>query len=174
MKRYPQFYLADLAETQLGIRESSKNQGPGIAKFWVATDYAQGFANREPYCAAFVCWMIMQAMTDGAALGLTQKTRPKNAAVANWLPWARRADTGALVFTDAAKARRGDIVVFDPKVFSHIGIVTGPMEDGFFPTVEGNTDASGGREGDGVYERSRRPGLVKAFIRLAWKAEAVA
>lgn len=38
----------------------------------------------------------------------------------------------------------------------HAGIVTGPARDGVFPTIEGNTDALGTREGDGVYAKTRR------------------
>ena len=42
-------------QANLGIRETSNNQGPGIQKYWPATSYGiAGYHNREPWCAAFM------------------------------------------------------------------------------------------------------------------------
>jgi peptidoglycan hydrolase-like protein with peptidoglycan-binding domain len=54
--------IVGLARADLGIRETEgKNHGPGIAKFWPATNYPTGYANREPYCAAAVCYWVKEA-----------------------------------------------------------------------------------------------------------------
>lgn len=166
----PRVELLKIASTQLEVRETSKNQGPGIEKYWAATSYTEGYKNREPWCAAFVAWVIAEAMRRGHALGLTEATRPKSAAVRDWLTWAEKPSSGALVFHVGDKDHKpddGDIVVF---TFSHIGIVAGPLTNGYFRTVEGNTDASGSREGGGVFAKNRASSLAKAFIRLAWRA----
>lgn len=167
----PRVALLKIASEQLGIRETSKNQGAGIAKFWEATWYPDGYKNREPYCAAFVCWVVAEAMRRGYALGLTEATRPKSPAVKDWIPWAQKASSGALVFGVGDRDHKpddGDIVVF---TFSHIGIVAGPLSNGYFPTVEANTNGAGSREGDGIYAKSRASSLARAFIRLAWRAK---
>lgn len=51
----------------------------------------------------------------------------------------------------------------------HCGIVIGRgAEDGTIVTVEGNTDPSGGRDGDGCYERTRRLDEINAAIAWPW------
>ena len=60
--------------------------------------------------------------------------------------------------------QRGDIVVFN---FSHVGIAVGPVDaNGFVPTVEGNTNAAGSREGDGVYRKLRSIHSIRSRIRF--------
>ena len=49
------------------------------------------------------------------------------------------------------------------KRIAHMGMITG--EDRLhYRTIEGNTDASGGREGDGVYRRVRKKDLVYKIV----------
>ncbi len=49
-----------------------------------------------------------------------------------------------------------------------MGIVSHDQADpGFIETVEGNTDATGGREGEGVWRKRRAKRLVRTLIR--WK-----
>lgn len=164
----PREKIVEVARRFVGIRETSKNRFPGDVKLWASTSYVEGWKNREPYCAAFVCHVVLLA--DLEELAMDFKPRPRTPAVADWKTWARRADSGVLIFTDPAQAQAGDIVSFLPH-FSHIGIVAGGLwSNGRLPTIEANTDADGGREGDGIYEKTRAPGVCGEFYRLPCKA----
>jgi len=162
--------LVDVAmeQARLGIRESSKNHGPGIEKFWTATNYPDGYANREPYCAAFGCWIFREAIDRffGGASGAPFR-RPKSARVLDWPVWASaedQRDVWDMLDPKTTKARAGDVVLFDfngsASGGTHWGLVTASEHvDGSFDTVEANTNAEGSREGDGVYlkhDRTRR------------------
>lgn len=60
--------------------------------------------------------------------------------------------------------KAGDVVIF---TFSHIGIATGsPDAKGNVPTIEGNTNGAGSREGDGVYAKSRNISQIRSRIRF--------
>lgn len=159
--------IAEVAREYLGTRETSRNQGPHFAAFWAATNYHVGEENREPWCAAFVCFCVQEAMRRNPAIAMPHP--PRFAAVSEWIPWARQPEVGALVFGpfSDATAAPGDILVFQ---FSHIGIVTGRKPGGWISTIEGNTNGEGSREGDGVYEKTRGYSSVRAFIRLPVKA----
>lgn len=157
-----------LQQSRLGVRETSRNQGPGIAPYWGATNYPEGYANREPYCAAFGCWVVLNAINRhyGTASNAPFR-RPKSARVLDWTVWANQEDQRDMWETldpREAKVKRGDIVLFDfngtASGGTHWGIATSnERQDGTFDTVEANTNAAGSREGDGVYlkhDRTRR------------------
>ena len=155
-----QTHLLQVAGGELGVRETSRNQGPGIIKYWAATTYPDGHDERQPWCAAGLAWILLQAMlrrwgTEAAA----PFRRCRSARVADWLDWARR-EPGVRV---VRRPLPGDIVVFK---FSHIGLVAGAGEGGDFRTIECNTDDSGGREGVEVAQRRRSLRQAQAFIRL--------
>lgn len=152
--------LIRTAEGELSIRETSKNQGPGIEKYWTATSYPDGYQNREPYCAAGLCWAIREA-----AKGLAHKWQlPTSPAAFGFDEWARaNASAGISYRVTPAKARRGDIVVFS---FSHVGLVVGRDADGDLLTIEWNTNAAGSREGDGCFRKSRGLANVRSIHRF--------
>lgn len=172
----PLFHLADIAETQIGRHEvGSTNRGPEIAPYQAATTLGvPGPGDGYPWCAAFVDWCIKEAIAKNPGLFACEKSRPNTASVEEFVQWAR--ESGQLVFSPANKnfsPRRNDIVAFlFPSGGHHIGIVAGPKrydpDDGFFiPTVEGNTNASGSRDGGSVQKKRRElPGAVWRFIRL--------
>lgn len=154
MKPHP---LVTIARAELGVHETSRNQGLGILKYWEATSYGpDGFKDRAPWCAAFVAWCV--------ALHLAfAKARPKSAAVADWVPDALRLGWRVFGPRDGLLfPRAGDIVVFK---FSHIGIVV-DFDGAHLRTIEGNTDDEGSREGREVAERDRPLGVCRSFIRL--------
>ena len=153
-------------QAALGIHEDSQNHGDGIAKYWTATSYPDGYVNREPYCAAFGCWVIKEAMirfygdVDHAPF-----LRPKSARVLDWPAWARKdenEDVWDIKDPDATRVRPGDILLYDfngptKSGGTHLAIATSNERvDGTFDTCEGNTNAAGSREGDGVYEKHTR------------------
>ncbi|MFZ4774618.1 MAG: CHAP domain-containing protein [Terrimicrobiaceae bacterium] len=149
--------LVKIARGELGVHETSRNQGPGILKYWEATSYGvDGFANREPWCAAFVAWCVFLHLGGS-------KYRPKSAAVRDWVPDALRLNWRVFGPRDGILfPRAGDIVVFR---FSHIGIVE-DFSGTHIKTIDGNTDDEGSREGREVAERTRETMLARSFIRL--------
>jgi hypothetical protein len=167
----PRMALVNAARSQIGVQETSRNAGPGLVKFWDATTYPEGDDDRQPWCAAFVAWCVFEAMKREPLLAVGDKTRPRSAAVKDWVPWANKPANGCVVFgprDPKYKPEPGDIVVF---TFSHIGIVE--SFDGWakgLRTIEGNTDDEGSREGVKVCRRVRPSSQCKSFIRLAAKA----
>jgi hypothetical protein len=101
---------------------------------------------RYAWCASFV----------GACLDLGEFTfGPKHgrAAVRNWLSWARKYGYRT------TRPQRGDLFakILNPKGTGHMGfVVSVSYRTGMFTTIEGNTDAKGSREGDGLYRKTRR------------------
>lgn len=150
--------LVDLATQELvkDIRETSKNQGAEIAKYWTATTYPDGYANREPYCAAFVCWLFMVA-AKGRKVPFTL---PRSPVAYDFEKWCQANINKGVRFVNMPQA--GD--VFTLATASHVGLVVGVSGSNVI-TIEANTDGSGSREGDGVYKRSRSMASVRKFIR---------
>lgn len=52
---------------------------------------------------------------------------------------------------------------------NHIGLAAGALKLGYAPTVEGNTNAAGSREGNEMWERRRASSLIRGVIRLECK-----
>lgn len=161
--------LVAIAKKDVGQMETSRNRGPAIAKFWPATSYPEGYANREPYCAAGVVYWVREWLRDPevlAALKITttsaESWRCKSARAFDWQDWGK--SKGLLIMNDgqANVLHTGDIMVFD---MSHIGIVTDDF-DSHVRTIEANTGATGGRDGDGIFEKVRARSLAKCFIRI--------
>lgn len=161
--------LVDIAQLDVGQTEKTRNQGPAIKKFWPATSYPEGYANREPYCAAAVCYWVREWLKDPEVAAAFKKTptqleawRCKSAAAFGWLDWAKK--KGLLVMNDSIRnvLHTGDLVVFD---FSHIGIVTDDYKDRIC-TIEANTGPVNPRDGDGIYEKDRPREVARGFIRL--------
>lgn len=151
--------LVEIAANQLllNIRETSKNQGAEIAKFWTATTYPDGYANREPYCAAFICWLVKQAVGERKV----PFSLPRSPVAYDFEKWAKaNAGKGVSVVTTP---KAGDI--FTLSTASHVGLVVG-VDGKSIITIEANTDGSGSREGDGVYKRSRSISSIRQFIRI--------
>jgi peptidoglycan hydrolase-like protein with peptidoglycan-binding domain len=152
--------MVELAKGQLllNVRETSKNQGPEIKKFWSATTYPDGYENREPYCAAFMCWLVREAV-GGRTVPFSL---PRSPLAYDFEKWATANAAKGVSFTTAPKA--GDI--FTLATASHVGLVVG-VDGSSIITIEANTDGSGSREGDGVYKRTRSISSVRKFIRIA-------
>jgi hypothetical protein len=155
--------IVRVAREAVGVSEVTKNQAPEIAKYWSATDYSTGMQNREPWCAAFVCWCIREGARD---FGLAAPwPLPKTARAFGFDDeWAVR-NTIRVTKTPAATALKpGDVVVFR---FSHVGIYVGPVNSTSILTIEGNTNGEGSREGDGVYQKIRPISLVRSAVHIS-------
>jgi len=172
-----------LAEVALGVaigalgegvkEEGGENQGDDVRKYlWNA-----GINVPAPWCAAAVqFWTDVASRIIGARNPLDDVKR--EALVADYVTLAE--SLGWIVPPE--RCLPGDLVCFrfgSTGRWNHIGIVMdppvllGPGRWSTVRTIEGNTNAGGGREGDGVFMklRSVTPGRI-CFIR--WDVPAVA
>lgn len=153
--------IVKIAEAELFVRETSTNHGPDIEKWWKDTNDPDGYANRYPYCATFCSYCVNDAQRQGLTYKITPA--PRFEAVAQWRDWAELHNVHFHA-RDGFKPEAGDLMHLLPNT-SHIGIVTG-FDGIFVETIEANTDATGGRDGDGVYRRSRKIDSIGGFIRI--------
>jgi hypothetical protein len=149
--------LIDITLSQINIHETSKNHGEGIEKYWTATSYPEGYADRQPYCAACMCWVARESGI------FSEKERPKSASAFGWESWGDECSK-VKVNRKPSKVYKGEFVIFS---FSHIGLATSDSDHrGNFSTIEANTGPSGGREGDGVYKKTRNISVVRSTISI--------
>lgn len=170
MSTYPlRQRFVEIARRDVGQTETSRNRGPAMKRFWPATSYPEGYANRDKYCAAAMCYWLREWLRDPdvrGALGMTpakaEAWRCKSARAFDWTEWARR--KGLLVMDDAQsnELHTADVMIFD---MSHIGLVYDDTKTRV-STIEANTGPSGGNDGDGVWQKNRERSLARNFIRL--------
>jgi len=139
------------ARSQDAVREATgKNDGKVVAAFLAAA----GLRIRAPWCAAFVFWCLKKA-------GWKEKGPEHPASTWWWADWAKR--QGRLI-KDPRKVRRGMLFVWNRNGKGHIGFVLSePDSKGRFRTLEGNTNSQGGREGNGVFGRTRTVAELKRY-----------
>jgi hypothetical protein len=160
MKLAPE--LVRIATAEIGVEEvNGSNRGPRVDEYKAATwlDPSKGW----PWCAAFVCWVVREAME---ATGQRYTfDRPRTAGAWDFENWSRKQDDSTWTKRPHdGDIQAGDIVIF---TFSHIGIATSaPDAGGWVSTVEGNTDAAGSREGGGVYRKRRHVSKIRSRIRF--------
>jgi hypothetical protein len=153
-----------IAKAEVGVREiRDTNCGEMVNEYKAATwlNPKKGW----PWCAAFVCWVIREALKSSGVKETKTFKRPRTASAwdfENWsidqdsTTWMRKPHDGDIL--------PGDIVIFK---FSHIGIaVSYPDKNGNVYTVEGNTDSAGSREGGGVYFKTRNLSKIRSRIRF--------
>lgn len=145
------------ARRYLGVQEKPKNSNRGTQiDYWIA-ECGLDPAGAYPWCAAFVGQMGRQA--EGHAWPV-----PRTASVAAIAAWA--AASNRIVTTPQA----GDLfLLWSPELkrFAHVGIVL-TVNGSSYSTIEGNTNAGGGREGFGVFARVRGVVATTRFVR--WEA----
>lgn len=159
---------ASLREVTLGVaigdargkvREDGTNKGRRIT---------EALKNAGIDVSAAWCVAIVQLWADDAA-AILRVPNPLDevkleALVASYLDWAvanRRV-------VAPEKALPGDLVIYKFTTGNHAGLlIDTPAADGTFRAVEGNTNAAGSREGDGVYEKDRgtNKGYSVTFVR---------
>lgn len=135
--------IVTTARKQIGYREGANND----------TKYGKWYGvNNQPWCAIFVSWVA--ASTPGGSAII-----PKHAYTPAGAQWFKDRDQWY------SKPQVGDIVYFNfpgdgVDRISHVGIVEKVNSDGSIFTIEGNTNNDGSREGNGVYRKQRRSGIV--------------
>lgn len=123
------------------------NRGPRVEQMQSAAGCGPG----DPWCcAADVCWYKEGA----AALGMTSPL-PVTGYCPAMVSWGRA--HGRLV--PATHAAPGDPVFYWNDAlgrFAHAGLCRLNRGDGTIVAIEGNTNDTGAREGDGVYQKVRQ------------------
>lgn len=156
--------IVSIAKEEIGVEEvDNTNCGIRVNQYKAATDLPP--KKSWPWCAAFVDFCVMQALL---ALGIKETKgfkRPQTAGAWDLENWSlAQDDTTQTKRAPGRDIRAGDIVIF---TFSHVGIATGrPDAEGMVPTIEGNTDKAGSREGGGVFAKKRPLSRIKTRIRF--------
>ena len=139
-KQFPLLEIVYLS--QLGVREKTgKNDGPEVEMYLKATGLGKG----NPWCAAFVRWCFDESGT---------KTT-----ITAWSPTAENKKN--LVFKNRdfyKEPQSGDVFTLyynSLKRVGHTGFFHRKVNSSIYESVEGNTNAEGSREGDGVYMKKR-------------------
>jgi hypothetical protein len=142
-----------IAAAEVGVRESGgANRGPRVDEYLraVGLDPTRG---AYAWCASFVYFCFARAAT---ALGLANPCVKTAACLTHWErapAWARI--LAADVTANPGVIRPGAIFIVDHgKGKGHTGIVERATASAIH-TIEGNTNAAGSREGDGVYRKIR-------------------
>ena len=163
--------LARIAESQVGKHEvGGNNLGADVVEYQKATWLTPA---AWPWCAAFVCWCVFQAIK---ALAMAPAwPRPRTAGAYDLEAWANGKYGKMLnafrVFSSNPKdpatwPRRGDILTF---TWSHCGICTGyDVAARRVQTVEGNAGldlTSDTTTGDGVVAKNQHIKNIRRLIR---------
>jgi len=134
--------ILQIARSQLGVREATgKNDGARVEAYLSYTGNKKG----EPWCASFVSWVFGKA-------GFTQ---PRTAWSPALFPRQRQ------ILKPLPASLFG---IFYPKLgrVAHCGLVEANNGNWLY-TIEGNTNANGAREGDGVYRKLRHQRTLSLY-----------
>lgn len=167
--------LLSIARQDVGKVEVTRNQATWIKKYWTATHYPDGHENREPYCAAAMCYWVMRWLYQEEvrfALGLSPQEadqwRCKSPSVFraedSWLEWAKSAKE-VVILPKHCILHAADIAIYS---HSHMELVSNDDNTtiGPFLAIGANTNAQGSRDGEGCYEKPRSRSHVRCFIRM--------
>lgn len=157
-------HIVRIARAEVGVEEiNGSNCGPRVNEYKAATWLPA--EKPWPWCAAFVCWVVREAMKAAGVAETATFKRPRTAGAWDFENWSQAQDRSTWTLKPhRGDIQPGDIVIF---TFSHIGIaVSAPDRNGMVRTVEGNTDAAGSREGGGVFEKVRSMSKIRSRIRF--------
>jgi hypothetical protein len=156
--------LTELARFELGTEEvNGTNCGPRVNEYKAATNLPP--KESWPWCAAFVCWLVREAMRANGIKESDTFKRPRTAGAWDFENWSLAQGSETIT----KKPHRGDIQAGDIVIFkfSHIGIAeSAPDKNGEVTTIEGNTDGAGSREGGAVLRKKRRVDQIRSRIRF--------
>lgn len=156
--------IVELASKEIGTEEiDGTNCGPRVNEYKAATWLPHD--KPWPWCAAFVCWLVREALKATGIKETPTFKRPRTAGAWDLENWSRAQDkTTHTRKPHSGDIQPGDILTF---TFSHTGIaISAPDSNGYVMTIEGNTDAAGSREGGGVFEKRRHVSKIRARIRF--------
>jgi lysozyme family protein len=144
------------AEEQQHVREVplGSNRGPRVDQYLRSAGIDPGTGS-YPWCASFIVWCFDNAARQ---LGLASPV-PRTAGVHDMWQKAGRAGFRRIPYDaaigDPSQVQPGHVFFIDTgEGHGHTGLVVG-RDGNDFQTIEGNTNELGGREGIGVFARSR-------------------
>ena len=158
-RKYERDRVQRIYMAELGVREKSgRNDGSRVEEYLRYVNLKRG----DPWCAAFVCWVLGKAGVEnprtGWSPGLFTKSR---------VCWQRTGIPGNGYAVQQSKKiytpKQGDVFGIwfpDKQRIAHVGFVD-KWDNTWVTTVEGNTNEAGSREGDGVYRKRR-------LVRSVW------
>lgn len=152
-------------DSEVGVREQGINAGKEVERYLSYVDLSRG----QPWCAAFICWVYGQAGVDHHRSGWTPDLFPSSKIIwskAQAYPTGQISSKRQLASHQLKTPDTGDIfALFFPEKnrIAHAGFVD-QWKDPWLITVEGNTNSSGSREGDGVHRKRR---LIKSVYKVA-------
>lgn len=159
--------IVKIATAEIGVEEvNGSNCGPRVNEYKAATwlDPKHGW----PWCAAFVCWVVREALASTGVAETKTFKRPRTAGALDLENWSLAQDDS----TNTKAPPRGDIIPGDIVTFKfntggHVGIaVSTPDKNGYVTTIEGNTNSAGSREGGGVFRKRRNVSEFHGRIRF--------
>lgn len=148
----------DIAVGELGVRETAPNRGPRVERYQREVGIQPG----DPWCMAFVAFCFAEA---ARTLG-GESPLPRTGKVARfWRKcnqlWLSGFPSVGAIYCHLTDPRA-------PESPGHCGIVLRLTDDGSFFGVEGNSNPTGSREGDGVVMNRRHPRYVNlGFVDVA-------
>lgn len=160
--------LIAIAAAEVGTEEvNGTNCGPRVNQYkaatWLPADKSW------PWCAAFICWCVREAMRAAGIKETATFKRPRTAGALDLENWSLAQDdtTTTLRGVSWRNIKPGDIVTFKFSTGGHCGIAISACDaNGNFKTIEGNTDSAGSREGGGVFRKIRNVSSVHGRIRF--------
>lgn len=139
-------------ESQLNVRETSPNRGMMIDIYNKSVKVKLG----SPWCGAFVGFNLTKIGVKNPNSGTAA-----DYAKSKDIIWKSKNKTNVELLT-------GDVVTFyysNLGRVGHTGYYIKKDKDGYFITIEGNTNGAGNREGSGVYKKKRDPEKIYAISR---------
>lgn len=139
------------AQSYRWVRETQgSNRGEVVNRFLARVGLAPG----QPWCAAFVSVI-------GSDMLLKEWPLPL---VGGCATLGEAAEKQQMLFEHPAPGAVFLIHFPSKGRFAHTGFVIGPDTDGYWLTVEGNTNDDGSRDGTGVFKRRRKFGPKDRFV----------
>lgn len=134
--------ILEIARSQLGVRETTgHNDGIAVESYLSYTGNQKG----QAWCASFVSWVFGKAGYKQPRTGWSPALFPLNKRKPTAMP--------ATVF---------GIYIKRLKRIAHCGFVEN-VSGNWIITLEGNTNAKGVREGDGVYRKIRHQKNIASY-----------
>jgi hypothetical protein len=146
-----------IAKTKLGVHEvGGDNRGKEVETFLKEAGLGPG----NPWCAAFVNWCARQAATTLRVISPLESVK-----LQGYVP----SYVEKFPAVEPKDVLPGDLFAVyhaSQKRFAHIGFVLQVnVREGWFETVEGNSNDEGSREGKEVCTNRRRLGSGVRFLR---------
>jgi hypothetical protein len=134
--------LVEMAEHELGVRElTGNNDGERVEAYLASAGLKKG----QPWCAAYISWVY-------ARMGYG---KPRSGWCPDLFPSSRLARS-------ALPGNVLGIYFSQYKRIAHVGLIV-QQKGNWVTSVEGNTNVTGSREGDGVYKKIRHIRTIRSI-----------